>query len=58
MNRIQLKKLFLEWEADYAARREESAHPKPRLPSPSEIARDTRQHGPDPQYSQAKDREM
>jgi hypothetical protein len=41
MTRDEQKKLFAEWEADYAARREELAKPIPRLPSPSEIARDT-----------------
>jgi hypothetical protein len=48
----QLKSLFAEWEADYAARRAEDARPTPRPPAPGEIARDDRQSAaeavPDP----------
>jgi hypothetical protein len=40
------KTLFAEWKEDYAARRAEDAKPKPRLPSPSEIGRETRPSRP------------
>jgi len=47
MSKDKEKALFAEWEADYAAGKREDAHPLPRLPSPSEIASETKPGRPE-----------
>jgi hypothetical protein len=52
MTRDEQKKLFREWEADYAARRNESAHAMPALPTPGQIAKDLPTDQPAPEHGQ------
>lgn len=63
MTRDEQKKLFREWEADYAARREETRRERESVPTagppetwPSEIAKANRQKQPGPDQGKSNDK--